>query len=430
MRRLGLMRLLGVLLAGLLLISPQAPALALPGWMDRGNQKETLQRSGPPSSGRLQEVAPPGAVQEIRRRLSSRRPQLQLISPKANSINNASTLQLTLSIEDWPLSRDPELGIGPHVVLQVDDREPIRLIDQSNGRLHLQLDDLSPGSHRFSAWAAYPWGEAVKTSGASIQWQLHQWQQLAGTQPDEDDPWLVPSPPVDAQNRQPLLLDWLLWNAPLQNLRDGDARWRLRITLDGDSFLVDHLDALWLNSGGGRDGSTLQMELLDGRGEPLQPVFNNRLIRLDPAQGARPSWMKERISEDELLRLSGEPISAEPDPEPTEPATVEAKPIEPETDSTPDATPDATPANQAPESEMPEAVAPPPEEATAGTEQTPAEPEEVSDPEPEAESVPELESDQAITLTPVKEKPVLRPESSLGGSARDLLDANGRLRQP
>ena len=117
MRRLGLMRLLGVLLAGLLLISPQAPALALPGWMDRGNQKETLQRSGPPSSGRLQEVAPPGAVQEIRRRLSSRRPQLQLISPKANSINNASTLELTLSIEDWPLSQDPELGIGPHVVL-------------------------------------------------------------------------------------------------------------------------------------------------------------------------------------------------------------------------------------------------------------------------------------------------------------------------
>ena len=31
---------------------------------------------------------------------------------------------------------------------------------------------------------------------------------------------------------------------------------------------------------------------------------------------------------------------------------------------------------------------------------------------------------------PMNDPSVLRPESSLGGSARELLDADGRLRQP
>jgi len=36
-----------------------------------------------------------------------------------------------------------------------------------------------------------------------------------------------------------VLIDWLLLDAPLQNLRGDDARWRLRISVNGDSFLVD-----------------------------------------------------------------------------------------------------------------------------------------------------------------------------------------------
>ena len=86
-----------------------------------------------------------------------------------------------------------------------------------------------------------------------------------------------------------LLLDWMLWNAPLQNLRDGDARWRVRISLDGDSFLADRQDALWLKGNGGSGGAILQMELLDGRGDPLQPVFNNHLTDWSrPAADNRP----------------------------------------------------------------------------------------------------------------------------------------------
>ena len=45
--------------------------------------------------------------------------------------------------------------------------------------------------------------------------------------------------PDGLQRQEPVLIDWLLLDAPLQHLRDDDARWRLRVSVNGDSFLVD-----------------------------------------------------------------------------------------------------------------------------------------------------------------------------------------------
>ena len=421
MPRPGLKPLLGILLSALLLLSAQAPAAARPGWLNRSSDAtETLQVS-PPNAGLLQEVAPPGAVQEIKRRLNSHHPQLQLLSPKADSVNKSSGLDLSLAVEDWPVSRDPELGLGPHVALQVDDQPLIRIDTLHDGRAQVHIDELGPGSHRFAAWAAYPWGEAVKSTGASLQWRLHQWQRLEGTQPQADAPWLVPNPMTGGLNQQPLLLDWQLWNAPLQNLRDGDARWRVRISLDGDSFLADHQDALWLKGSGGSKDATLQMELIDGRGEPLQPVFNNRLIRLGPARGPRPAWLKARLKEEEVLRLSGEPV---PIPEETEqdidnaaapPMEVVQEPAPPVRNDPLTSVAQSTPADMD-ENDEDEETEPKPETSEAAAQE----------PEPQPAAADVLRT----TPKPMSEQPVLRPESSLGGSARELLDADGRLRQP
>ena len=169
MPRPGLKTLLGLLLAGLLLLCVQSPASALPGWMSRSREATDELRVIPPRAGLLQEVAPPGAVQEIKRRLSNRRPQLRLLSPKADSITNSSKLELTLAIEDWPVSRDPELGIGPHVAIQVDDRPLIRLDQLDDNIMKTQLNDLTPGSHRFAAWAAYPWDCFQNRDGATSE---------------------------------------------------------------------------------------------------------------------------------------------------------------------------------------------------------------------------------------------------------------------
>ena len=138
--------------------------------------------------------------------------------PINDSIVTSDALELSFEIDDWPLSSDPELGLGPHVVLQIDNRAPLRLSESDGNRLKVRIDDLEAGSHRFSAWAAYPWGEAVQAPGASVQGRLHLWQKLQGTQPERDAPWLVPVSPAGEQGQQPLLVDWLIWNAPLQNL--------------------------------------------------------------------------------------------------------------------------------------------------------------------------------------------------------------------
>ena len=102
---------------------------------------------------------------------------------------------------------------------------------------------------------------------------------------------------------------------PLQNLRDGDGRWRIRLSIDGDSFLTDQQEAIWLK-GTGSKATTVQVELLNGQGEPLQPVFNNRLVRLKDGSRDRPVWLKARLSEDELERLSGTPRQKLIDPNP------------------------------------------------------------------------------------------------------------------
>ena len=243
-----------------------ASALGFPGRLRDGRQPATsTARAGKtmpmaPSSGTLQEVAAPGGVQQLRQRLAGRHPRLSLQSPADHDLITAKDWTLSLAIEDWPLVKDPALGLGPHVVLQIDDQPPLRFSENSNGAqtpggratIKATLPALSPGSHRLTAYAAYPWGEAVKSPGASLQWRLDQLQPLTGTQPAADAPWLVMVSPSELGGDDPLLLDWLIWNAPLQNLRDGDARWRLRLSVNGDSVLLDRQDALWLhlNKGG------------------------------------------------------------------------------------------------------------------------------------------------------------------------------------
>lgn len=423
----------------MVLLSSALPAQALPGWVSRNDRAAAQPIPSSSPSGRLQEVAPPGGVQQLRLALQRHQPVLKLISPTDNSVISSSNLTLELDITDWPLSDDEELGIGPHVVVQIDDRAPIRIAESNAGRLQLTLDDLQPGSHRFSAWAAYPWGEAVKSPAAMLQGRFHLWQKLQGTQPDRDESWLVPISPPGDRSQQPLLVDWLIWNAPLQNLREGDGRWRLRISVDGDSFLVDHQEALWLKGSGGTRGTDVQLELLNGLGEPMAPVFNNRLIHRTAATGKQPVWMRSRLNDKELGQLSGDPQSTD------EPLAVEEIVEEIDVEIVEEINVDKLPAPQPfdPIDTTPREVSSPPEttepsldinaeeklEVKSDVESpNPAAPQVDVDPEIDAKGVTEQTEDASTPAVP--EEPKLTPTSSLGGSARELLNSDGSLRKP
>ena len=306
MPRRGLTSFLGILLTLLIIGASPLAGQALPDWIARqAFEKSQLSLKSNPD-GTLQEVAPPTSVQRLRQRLDRHHPDLQLISPENDEVISSSEVELVLEVKDWPLVNDRELGGGPHVMVQIDALPPRRLDQPEGDRLHLTLTGLQPGSHRYSAWAAYPWGEAVKSPGAALQGRFHLWQKLDGTQPTSEDPWLVPVSSADGQSQQQLLLDWLIWNAPLQNLREGDGRWRVRISINGDSFLMDRQEPLWIRHKAEGRGTDIQMELVNGLGEPLQPVFNNSLLHLpDPGNGS-PAWLRSNLSDHDLLLLSGE----------------------------------------------------------------------------------------------------------------------------
>ena len=213
-------------------------------------------------------------------------PQLRILAPKADSLMPAGSWTLRLELNDWPLVDAGPLGLGPHLVVQLDDEPPRRLTSTSTS-----MPALAPGSHRLSVVAAMPWGEAVGSPGSFAQIRLHRSavNPLAG--PAAGTPQLIPLLPVASPPGQPLLLDWLLVDAPLQHLRDGDESWRLRLSLDGASLLLDRQEALWLQ--GPSPGShPLLLELLDLRGAPLNPPFNSLVRELVvDADSPAPAWL-------------------------------------------------------------------------------------------------------------------------------------------
>jgi hypothetical protein len=331
---------LGLLLAPAPL-GPQAGALALelPSWARSasGSRARDLTPSGlgPAAAGSLQEVAPPAGVQQLQQALESRQPRLSILAPADDALLPAGPWTLRLRIEDWPLVDAGPLGLGPHLVVQLDEEAPRRLSNgtaQGQGELEMELPELTPGSHRLTVYAARPWGEAVKAPGAWRQIRVHRVRPNPLTLPATGSPQLLAVAPASAQAGQPVLVDWLLLDAPLQHLRPGDDSWRLRISVNGDSVLVDRQTPLWLK--GWRSGdNAIQLELVDLRGEPINPPFNSlvRELRLDPAL-PRPAWLDRGLNERELALLLGE-------------ATAEPEPMaEPEPDAEPEPEPEPLPA--------------------------------------------------------------------------------------
>lgn len=378
-------RMLRTLLSGLLALALLATAGCSRLGRDRGAPgPRGLPTAGP--AGRLQEVGPPPAVQQLRQALDQRRPQLSIIAPQDGSLLPSGPWTLRLSGSDWPLTDAGALGLGPHLVLQVDDGPPRRLTAETGPgerfELAVPMDPLSPGSHRITVTTVRPWGEVVKAPGASAQIRLHRVASNPLALPPPGSPQLLVASPAELTTAEPLLLDWLLLDAPLQGLREGDARWRLRVTINGDSFLVDQNAPLWLK--GWRNGSnSLLMELVDERGEPLNPPFNAvvREVIVEAGTG-RPRWQGGALSEAELALLLGmAPASAPEAASAEEPEAVPELVPEPE----PEQEQEQEPQNKAAQ-EQPDEPTPP--EASSAPPPAPAPSLPASEPDPPGEPVP------------------------------------------
>ncbi|MCP9928560.1 hypothetical protein [Cyanobium sp. CH-040] len=328
-RRLsGAAPLQGLILALLLLV------LLLPAGCTRSSQAGASKAAGAPSSarpaGRLQEVAPPPAVQQLAAVLSEHRPRVTIAAPRDGSLLPPGEWILEITGSDWPLADAGGLGLGAHIAVQVDEAAPVRLTkaqpDSDGFRLSVPMAELAPGSHRITVYAARPWGETVKRPGASAQIRVHRAAINPLGLPAAGSAQLIAASPAELSTAEPVLLDWLLRDAPLQGLREGDRRWRVRVTINGDSVLIDQNTPLWLK--GWRSGSnSVLLELVDERGDPINPPFNSLVREVNLGGGGpRPRWLGGPLSETELAALLGEVQRAPPAGPAAESAAAPADP--------------------------------------------------------------------------------------------------------
>jgi len=255
------------------------------------------------ASAHLQEVSPPLAVSQFKDAVGEKLPQLEILEPANGTMVADGTWTLRVKVSDWPLIDGGSLGLGPHLLVILDGESP-RVITTTE----TQMAPLSPGSHRLTVAAAWPWGEIIKSHGAFDQIRLYRAaaNPLSVPAPGSSQ-LLVISPSSNSKNKvQPVLLDWLLIDAPLQNLRLDDASWRLRITVNGESFLVDQQTPLWL-SGWHSGANALLWELVDGRGEALNPPFNSIVseLHVEDSNASLSPWFNGRIKADDLAVLQG-----------------------------------------------------------------------------------------------------------------------------
>lgn len=243
-------------------------------------------RSASPSqiAGSISEVSPPEVIQELRQTLEIYQPRVTILNPQPNEVLQDDTLTVKLQIQDLPIFKNQELDLGPHLHVILDNQPYIAVYDLNKP---LVFPDILPGTHTLRVFASRPWGESFKNEGAYAQTTFHIFTRTEDNNPGAE-PLLTYSRPEGSYGAEPILLDFYLTNAPLhlvaqENSKDDIADWRIRCTINGNSFILDRWQPIYLK--GFKPGKNwVQLELLDEQGNSLKNVFNNtaRLITYEP----------------------------------------------------------------------------------------------------------------------------------------------------
>nr|MDZ8166145.1 hypothetical protein [Nostoc sp. CmiSLP01]MDZ8285839.1 hypothetical protein [Nostoc sp. ChiSLP01] len=236
-------------------------------------------------SKEFSEVAPPGVIQELRPILEVYQPQVTIVTPKSDEVFSDNKVTARFQVKDLPIFKDPQLQLGPHLHVILDNQPYIPVYDLNQP---LVLPDLSPGTHTLRVFASRPWHESFKNEGAYAQTTFHVFTKTDDNNPAPNLPLLTYSRPQSSYGAEPILLDFYLTNAPLhlvgsENSKDEFSDWRIRCTINGESFIFDRWQAIYLK--GWKPGKNwVKLEFLDNQGNPLKNAFNTtvRLIDYQP----------------------------------------------------------------------------------------------------------------------------------------------------
>ena len=276
---------------------------------------------------KIVEVSPPETIQKLRQILETYQPQVNILNPQPNQTLQENTFTLKLNVQDLPIYKDPTLGLGPHLEVILDNQPYTTLYDLSQP---VTFTNLNPGTHTLRVFATTPWGESFKNEGAYAQTTFHIFTQTEDQIPNPELPLLTYNNPIGTYGAEPILLDFYLTNAPLhvvaqENPDDEILDWRIRASVNGEEFILDQWQPLYLK-GFDRGNNWVKLEILDELGNPIHNVFNTtaRLLTYDPqAKDALSQLIRGEIRAEVAQGIVDPdfvaPSTVAPEPEVTEP---------------------------------------------------------------------------------------------------------------
>lgn len=235
--------------------------------------------------GKLKEVSPPVVITELNKSLQKYQPQVKIISPKIDQNFDETSIKVQLKVEDYPLFKNEEKQMGNHLHLILDNEpyRPIYNLDQP-----IILENLTPGTHTLRVFPVKPWHESFKNNGAYAQTTFHILTKSEDNNPDPNLPLLTYSRPTGTYGAEPIMLDFYLTNTPLhlvaqENPQDQVKDWRIKVTINGQTFLLDSWQPIYL-TGFNKGNNWVKLEYIDESGNEVKNVFNNtvRLINYQP----------------------------------------------------------------------------------------------------------------------------------------------------
>ncbi|BAY98471.1 hypothetical protein NIES37_24210 [Tolypothrix tenuis PCC 7101] len=228
------------------------------------------------------EVSPPATIQELRSALDIYQPQVAIVTPQADEVLPDNQVTVRFQVKDLPIFKDPKWKLGTHLHVILDNQPHIAVYDLNKP---LVFSDLAPGTHSLRVFASRPWDESFKNEGAYAQIKFHILAKTDDNNPEPALPVLTYSSPQGDYGAEPILLDFYLTNAPLhlvsqENSNSGISDWRIRCTINGESFVLDRWQAVYLK--GFKPGKNwVKLEFLDNQGNPVKNVFNTTVGLID-----------------------------------------------------------------------------------------------------------------------------------------------------
>ncbi len=275
-----------------------------------------------PTTPQISEVSPPEIIQQLRQAIGIYQPQVTIQSPKADQVFEDNTITVKLQVQDLPIFQS-ELDLGPYLEVILDNKPDQKIYDLNQS---LVLSDLEPGTHTLRVLACSPWNESFKNEGAYAQTTFHVFTKTSNNNPDPNLPLLTYNSPIGSYGAEPIMLDYYLTNAPLHSVAQADSQdeiadWRIRITINGQTFVTDQWQSIYLQ--GLIPGKNwIKLEYIDELGNPLNNVYNNtaHLITYKPGgQDALSRIIRGEISLKEAFTIvDPEYIYEEPQPEITQ----------------------------------------------------------------------------------------------------------------